>query len=133
MGTIDECPTVTRSSANCPSSDRVGESGKRRLEVEIFPDTTGIEERVESTSALCVRCVWRRLADRREQRGELARLTRFHRALHAARDNDRPNWASIAAASGYYDQAHLITEFRAIAGVTPRALLHELSLAASVG
>lgn len=55
-----------------------------------------------------------------------AKLARFHRALHAARRNDGSSWASIAASSGYYDQAHLIAEFRAIAGVTPRALLGEL-------
>jgi AraC-like DNA-binding protein len=55
-----------------------------------------------------------------------AKLARFHRALDAARSNRRASWASIAAATGYYDQAHLIDEFRAIAGVTPRALLSEL-------
>lgn len=56
---------------------------------------------------------------------EFAKLTRFHRALQAAK-RGAVNWASIAAATGYYDQAHLIAEFRAIAGVTPRALLDEL-------
>jgi AraC-like DNA-binding protein len=55
-----------------------------------------------------------------------AKLARFHRALGAARKDGRTSWASIAAASGYYDQAHLIDEFRAIAGVTPRVLLGEL-------
>jgi AraC-like DNA-binding protein len=55
-----------------------------------------------------------------------ARLARFHRALRAAGEDGGATWASIAAASGYYDQAHLIAEFRAIAGVTPRALLGEL-------
>lgn len=55
-----------------------------------------------------------------------AKLTRFHRALRAAGADRRASWASIAAASGYYDQAHLIAEFRAIAGVTPRELLGEL-------
>jgi AraC-like DNA-binding protein len=59
------------------------------------------------------------------------RLARFHRALRAAREDGRASWASIAAATGYYDQAHLIDEFRAIAGVTPRALLGELGEAAS--
>lgn len=55
-----------------------------------------------------------------------AKLTRFHRALRAARENSDENWASIAAAAGYYDQAHLIAEFRTIAGVTPRTLIGEL-------
>lgn len=55
-----------------------------------------------------------------------AKLVRFHRALHAAREDGRAGWGSIAAQTGYYDQAHLIKEFRAIAGVTPRALLGEL-------
>ena len=55
-----------------------------------------------------------------------ATLTRFHRALRAAREDGHGSWASIAAVAGYYDQAHLIADFRAIAGVTPRALLEEL-------
>jgi AraC-like DNA-binding protein len=55
-----------------------------------------------------------------------AKLARFHRALTAARANRAAGWASIAAGTGYYDQAHLIGEFRAIAGATPRALLGEL-------
>lgn len=59
-----------------------------------------------------------------------ARLTRFHRALRAARREAHPRWASIAAHAGYYDQAHLIAEFRAITGVTPGALLRELHAAA---
>jgi len=61
-----------------------------------------------------------------------AKLTRFHRALRAARDDVRPNWAEVAAMAGYYDQAHLIAEFRAITGATPRSLLRELH-AASLG
>jgi AraC-like DNA-binding protein len=56
-------------------------------------------------------------------------LARFHRAVRAAREDSGATWAGIAAASGYYDQAHLIGEFRAIAGVTPRALLGELGVA----
>lgn len=56
-----------------------------------------------------------------------SRIVRFRRALRAAREDGPANWAGIAAATGYYDQAHLIEEFRAIAGVTPRALLGELA------
>jgi len=62
-----------------------------------------------------------------------AKLTRFHRALRAAREGAHPGWARIAAAAGYYDQAHLIAEFRAISGVTPRALLDELRATPSLG
>jgi AraC-like DNA-binding protein len=62
-----------------------------------------------------------------------AKLKRFHRALRVAREDGRASWASIAAAAGYYDQAHLIAEVRAIAGATPRALLGELRAAPSSG
>jgi len=62
-----------------------------------------------------------------------ARLARFRRALRAARQRGPAGWASIAAGAGYYDQAHLIAEFRAFAGVTPQALLDELGAALAVG
>jgi AraC-like DNA-binding protein len=62
-----------------------------------------------------------------------ANLRRFRRALYAACDDAHASWAEVAAAAGYYDQAHLIAEFRAIAGVTPRELLSELRTAASLG
>jgi len=62
-----------------------------------------------------------------------ARIARFQRALGAAREDGRAGWASIAAAAGYYDQAHLIAEFRAIAGVTPRVLVGEMRGAAAIG
>ena len=62
-----------------------------------------------------------------------AKLMRFRCALRAANEDTHASWASIAAAAGYYDQAHLIAEFRAIAGVTPSALLGELRAAPSVG
>lgn len=56
-----------------------------------------------------------------------ARLARFDSALRAAARRPAPEtWASIAVGAGYYDQAHLIAEFRAIADATPRALLGEL-------
>lgn len=58
-----------------------------------------------------------------------AKLARFHRALRASRDDAGASWASIASSVGYYDQAHLIADFRAIAGVTPQALLEELGAA----
>jgi AraC-like DNA-binding protein len=55
-----------------------------------------------------------------------AKLMRFERALRAAHENNHASWANIAAASGYYDQAHLIAECRGMTGVTPQVLLDEL-------
>jgi AraC-like DNA-binding protein len=62
-----------------------------------------------------------------------ARLARFRRAVRAGLDEDHPSWASIAAAAGYYDQAHLIAEFRLIASATPQAFLGELRAAPAIG
>ncbi len=50
----------------------------------------------------------------------VARIARFNRALGLARDH-QTGWADVAAACGYADQAHLVREFRDLAGVTPVA------------
>lgn len=55
-----------------------------------------------------------------------AKVKRFQRALFAAQQAQATSWSHVAADAGYYDQAHLIAEFKAIAGATPRALLAEL-------
>lgn len=55
-----------------------------------------------------------------------AKLARFRRAIATAKTDRTTSWAAIAADAGYYDQAHLIDDFRSIAGVTPRAFLAEL-------
>lgn len=52
----------------------------------------------------------------------LARVLRFREAAKYA-IGQRPDWADIAAASGYYDQAHLINEFKELAGVSPAQFL----------
>jgi AraC-like DNA-binding protein len=51
-----------------------------------------------------------------------ARIMRFQRALHAARQGSDIDWSDIARNAGYYDQSHLIADFRAFAGTTPHAM-----------
>jgi AraC-like DNA-binding protein len=66
----------------------------------------------------------------REQVGlspkDFLKLTRFGRALEAARRDRDFSWSDIAVDAGYYDQAHLIANFRSIAGTTPREFLAEV-------
>lgn len=49
---------------------------------------------------------------------ELGRCVRLQRAVRRASTGD---WGRIAADAGYYDQAHLIGDFRDLVGVTPSA------------
>lgn len=48
----------------------------------------------------------------------VARIARFGHAQDRARETDT-GWAGIAAECGYSDQAHLVREFRDLAGLTP--------------
>ena len=50
------------------------------------------------------------------------RVRRFQRVFGAIEKGPR-NWADAAVECGYYDQAHLIRDFRELAGETPAALL----------
>lgn len=49
----------------------------------------------------------------------LHRVHRLDRVVAAADRTAHPRWSSLAVAHGFYDQAHLIQECRALAGVTP--------------
>jgi AraC-like DNA-binding protein len=50
-------------------------------------------------------------------------VVRFRRALAYARTNSHADWAAIAGQAGYFDQAHLIADFRALSGTTPGLLV----------
>lgn len=52
---------------------------------------------------------------------EFARTVRLQRAVRLAATSK--DWAYIAACAGYYDQAHLIADFRDLVGLTPGAFL----------
>ncbi len=51
----------------------------------------------------------------------LSRIVRFNRALSLSKQQE-DGWVGIAADCGYADQAHLVREFRQLAGETPTAL-----------
>ena len=51
------------------------------------------------------------------------RVRRFQRVLDIVGNRPVVDWVDIALATGYTDQAHLIHEFRALAGLTPTAYL----------
>lgn len=52
-----------------------------------------------------------------------ARLLRFRAALTAVEAAGDPDWCELAYRCGYYDQAHLINEFRAFSDCSPREFL----------
>lgn len=49
------------------------------------------------------------------------RLLRFQHAVRHAHTAEAVDWAEVAAASGYFDQAHFIHDFREFSGLTPTA------------
>ncbi len=56
----------------------------------------------------------------------LSRILRFQQVFRAVERSDR-NWARIAVDCGYYDQAHLIRDFRQFAGQTPSVLFEQFT------
>jgi AraC-like DNA-binding protein len=52
----------------------------------------------------------------------VGRVARFNRALRRVRDSRSAGWAATAQDCGYFDQAHMIRDFRDFAAATPRQL-----------
>ncbi len=56
----------------------------------------------------------------------LARIVRFRSVFaRLAGGNAAVRWADIAASAGYYDQSHLVRDFRQFAGLSPRDYLRQ--------
>jgi len=49
----------------------------------------------------------------------LAQVYRFQSALRRIAHDGNPDWSCVAADCGYYDQSHLIHDFRRLSGMTP--------------
>ena len=67
--------------------------------------------------------------------GAWRRLARLHACLRALRRPAVAGWAELALDGGFYDQAHLANEFKALCGLTPteflgRAISHSSKTAA---
>ena len=61
------------------------------------------------------------------------RQLRLTAAALAAEQIAHPNWARIAAATGFHDQAHMINEFQSLLSMTPQALHRERRALLSTG
>lgn len=57
-----------------------------------------------------------------------ARILRFGALANRLRSPADQGWADLAAELGYYDQAHLVREVRALAGITPTALRVQMAM-----
>jgi AraC-like DNA-binding protein len=53
------------------------------------------------------------------------RVRRFQEVLRVTRDQRHVEWANVALACGYYDQAHFIHDFRAFSGLSPTTYLRD--------
>jgi transcriptional regulator GlxA family with amidase domain len=99
------------------------------------PLATAVVQSIESTPSLRLRLVAdqygvtpRTLERRlREHAGlppnVLRRLLRFRRAFRMLDQAPAGTWAQVAARAGYFDQAHLIRDFRQFAGAAPSEFL----------
>jgi AraC-like DNA-binding protein len=52
-----------------------------------------------------------------------ARIMRFSAALRLVREKGLTRWTDVAAQCNYFDQAHFVREFRALAGMAPTTYL----------
>jgi AraC-like DNA-binding protein len=60
-----------------------------------------------------------------------SRVRRLQRLLRAVNGGGAIDWAGVAAEHGYFDQAHLINDFRSMTGLTPVAYLSAVGGAAN--
>jgi len=58
---------------------------------------------------------------------EFARVVRFQRALHKLESSSQISFTALAAECNYFDQSHMIKDFRALSGYTPSEYLDACS------
>lgn len=98
-----------------PASARLARRAVRVLETEPVP-IAGVAERLGVTARHLRRAFLDHIGIGPK---DFARAVRLLRVVDRA--TRTPDWGRIAVDAGYYDQAHLIADFRALVGVTPGA------------
>ena len=84
-------------------------------------------EKIASLSCLSLRQFERKCIERIGMPPKLfARLARFSNAHRLKGQQSQLSWTSIAYECGYFDQMHLIRDFKEFAGVTPTIMEEEL-------
>lgn len=58
--------------------------------------------------------------------GAYQKIHRFRNAMRLRQEEQEESLTSLAYASGYYDQSHMVRDFRRLSGLSPRRLLKEL-------
>ena len=54
-----------------------------------------------------------------------ARITRFNRLVSALLSTDASRWATLATDLGFFDQPHMVNEFRQFTGLSPLRFFHQ--------
>lgn len=91
---------------------------------ELFTDSPLLSiEQYASKANMSVRNFGRRFTEQTGVSPKLyCRLLRFNNAVNTKLKNPQTNWTSIAYKCGYYDQMHMIKDFKEFANVNPSAL-----------
>lgn len=126
---LQDCRTVAARLARLEQAllarHRTGNAGRLAVAVEQLRRSAGTARIADLAAAVNVSA---RQLERDFTRGvglppkQLARIFRCREVLRVVRSGDR-RWADVAAACGYFDQAHLVNEFRRLTGATPDAYL----------
>jgi AraC-like DNA-binding protein len=87
-------------------------------------------DRAAPLAGLSARQFRRRLEESGLTPKRLCRVLRFRRSFELAATRGL-SWAAVAAETGYFDQAHLIRDFREFTGRTPMAVFSNTGSAAA--
>jgi AraC-like DNA-binding protein len=112
-----ECIWLCRSEPRPRALERVLPSGGSQLILNLAEDET----RVHRIAMSSKRFIERFKADVGVTPKRYCRLLRFQRVVSHAHQSAPTDWAGLALDCGYFDQAHLIHEFREFSGLTPTA------------